>query len=668
MANLATNSTTLTRPIPEPSRGFDGQPQKPTQRGPYNDWETIGGHRRFYNEQDYFYPARNLSREKIKQRELFDVVFFKYSLSLDPPSPEDRGNSDEEASPSSGDFSSVDDKFFQVSKDQFMECDQFDHIFNPVVKSRRHLGIIDFPQCYDTSEVALLDSMAYRLRLLSDAELDFWVSHKESVLALPGDGYFRTGILFSVPLERLLGLGTPPSSEDRFTLFVSFPYLGNSAIGFRPGFRSESVGLLDFKTLGVRPLDRGDVRSEGERDDIREIVVHQARYMIIDNYTMVTFRSKEDSAKDEVPLYRFQGRICAFHAMIQMISNHTDSESRVMEKLQSSLWKLDQIIADEKCYESEQKRNRTLDVGPELPPDLAREEKQRLKEGYKKAQQKSFSKEQGRGQDLISFNKLLVGLFAVISVAERQIEILQDIRRVFSATYPTSNKAHQTGHPRPQNALYGNAALIPALPECTKDERPDTLDIIDKIVRERKSVIAHIRRLVGNMDIKRKILVDMSTKGTLERQSQTLSIFTVVTTAFLPLSFCTSYFGMNNIKEFNTSPISRRDFWSITGPTCAGIILLTIIIIFWQHQVGKKFTAYGRKIFAPSAGGLNSSKRRMFDLENQVVQIVAPRGHNPMATQPDGNTVRAPEGLIVKICSAIKSASTSIITPQKRKG
>jgi len=39
------------------------------------------------------------------------------------------------------------------------------------------------------------------------------------------------------------------------------------------------------------------------------------------------------------------------------------------------------------------------------------------------------------------------------------------------------------------------------------------------------------------------------------------------------------YFGMNNIKEFNNNPISRREFWAITGPVCGGITLLAVMIL-----------------------------------------------------------------------------------------
>ena len=55
---------------------------------------------------------------------------------------------------------------------------------------------------------------------------------------------------------------------------------------------------------------------------------------------MATFRSKEDSAIDQVPLYWLQEPIGAFCAMIHMIANNMDSELWTLGKLQASLCKL----------------------------------------------------------------------------------------------------------------------------------------------------------------------------------------------------------------------------------------------------------------------------------------------------------------------------------------
>ena len=55
---------------------------------------------------------------------------------------------------------------------------------------------------------------------------------------------------------------------------------------------------------------------------------------------MATFRSKEDSVKDQAPLHRFQERIGAICAMIHMVTNRMDSELWTLGKLQCSLCKL----------------------------------------------------------------------------------------------------------------------------------------------------------------------------------------------------------------------------------------------------------------------------------------------------------------------------------------
>jgi len=60
---------------------------------------------------------------------------------------------------------------------------------------------------------------------------------------------------------------------------------------------------------------------------------------------MATFRSKEDSVKDQVPLHRLQERIGAFGAMLHMITNRTDAESWILGKLQVSFLKLVSIFS-----------------------------------------------------------------------------------------------------------------------------------------------------------------------------------------------------------------------------------------------------------------------------------------------------------------------------------
>ena len=109
-----------------------------------------------------------------------------------------------------------------------------------------------------------------------------------------------------------------------------------------------------------------------------------------------------------------------------------------------------------------------------------------------------------------------------------------------------------------------------------------------------------------------------------DQQTKAFSVFTVITTAFLPLSFCTSvgcplpmisvfsnkkryqYFGMNNIKEFNNTFISLDKFWLITG-LVSGLITLISIGVIWGSALKAKF----------SQDSLVNLRKKIDDLESQ---------------------------------------------------
>ena len=131
--------------------------------------------------------------------------------------------------------------------------------------------------------------MAKELRLPNPAT--FGDAHSKRVSTLPGRERFRTGFLLRVPSVNPSKLAKSGSSEDRITLFVSFPYFGKSGSSIPLGPESESVELLYFKRLGVDVPGRSAVVSEGDKDDLPEILVHQARYMIFDNRKLCFFAS-----------------------------------------------------------------------------------------------------------------------------------------------------------------------------------------------------------------------------------------------------------------------------------------------------------------------------------------------------------------------------------------
>ena len=251
---------------------------------------------------------------------------------------------------------------------------------------------------------------------------------------------------------------------------------------------------------------------------------------------MATFRSKEDGAKDQVPLHCFQERIGAFHAMIQMISNRMDSEVWILGNLQASLCKLvslfrpltkgisaltfaddqeqdiDQMISDAKIYEDDQGMKRIPDDEPQirLLPGvvLTKELESQLEVECNRARQNKIQKrKQRRTRDLLtSLNRLSASLFAAIGVVERQIAILRDLHSLFLTNCRTKIKDYGKGYPLHQNPFYNNISPIPILSENSEHLWPNTLDTIDEVIRERESFTKKVKVLVENMDIRRKIV------------------------------------------------------------------------------------------------------------------------------------------------------------------
>lgn len=60
-------------------------------------------------------------------------------------------------------------------------------------------------------------------------------------------------------------------------------------------------------------------------------------------------------------------------------------------------------------------------------------------------------------------------------------------------------------------------------------------------------------------------------------QSRSVMIFTALTIIFLPLSFFTSYFGMN-LTDLPTADHNSKFFWSVSGPISGAIVIAVFAI------------------------------------------------------------------------------------------
>lgn len=69
-----------------------------------------------------------------------------------------------------------------------------------------------------------------------------------------------------------------------------------------------------------------------------------------------------------------------------------------------------------------------------------------------------------------------------------------------------------------------------------------------------------------------------------EDQGKAILVFTIVTIVFMPLSFATSYFGMNtaDIRDMGSS---QALFWAVSLPLTGVIIVLTLFVAFNAEQI-----------------------------------------------------------------------------------
>lgn len=71
-----------------------------------------------------------------------------------------------------------------------------------------------------------------------------------------------------------------------------------------------------------------------------------------------------------------------------------------------------------------------------------------------------------------------------------------------------------------------------------------------------------------------------------ESNSKAITIFTTVTVIFLPLSFVTSYLGMNSV-DIRNGTFNQSLFWIIALPSTAGLIFCLWVVIRFRRRVKK---------------------------------------------------------------------------------
>ncbi|KAJ5173902.1 uncharacterized protein N7500_001833 [Penicillium coprophilum] len=90
-----------------------------------------------------------------------------------------------------------------------------------------------------------------------------------------------------------------------------------------------------------------------------------------------------------------------------------------------------------------------------------------------------------------------------------------------------------------------------------------------------------------------------------EDQGKAILVFTIVTVVFMPLSFVTSYLGMNT-NDIRNMASSQTLFWTISAPLTVGIITIVLAVAFQIDRIREffdAFWAYDSSLVARSGSG-----------------------------------------------------------------
>ncbi|OCL02047.1 hypothetical protein AOQ84DRAFT_383087 [Glonium stellatum] len=109
-------------------------------------------------------------------------------------------------------------------------------------------------------------------------------------------------------------------------------------------------------------------------------------------------------------------------------------------------------------------------------------------------------------------------------------------------------------------------------------------------------------KLAVRMEKETKVQVELAMKN--DYQNKSILIFTIITVIFLPLSFFTSYFGMNtrDIRQMNAT---QRLYWTVAAPVSMVVIIIALLFAF-RAYVKERFLVGLRSKNAASSASMGT--------------------------------------------------------------
>ncbi|KAF2493392.1 hypothetical protein BU16DRAFT_541088 [Lophium mytilinum] len=214
----------------------------------------------------------------------------------------------------------------------------------------------------------------------------------------------------------------------------------------------------------------------------------------------------------------------------------------------------------------------------------------------------------------------------IIQIMDQQIELVTDLQAVYNgitgrkrgqSRSSTKSYRHHASEslPHPDRATYRQysfSTLTDPISQLLENLQREYVDLCD--LRENSNAL--INRTIQLVNIR------------LEDHGKAILVFTIVTIIFLPLSFVSSFFGMN-FSDIRNMDSTQGLFWIISGALTVGTVGFAIFLAFYGGSLMEWFFGWRenrrRRVKPPDRPALYPPDRRQGAFRNfEVLDVIRP--------------------------------------------
>ncbi|KAI5841680.1 hypothetical protein BZA05DRAFT_412914 [Tricharina praecox] len=176
----------------------------------------------------------------------------------------------------------------------------------------------------------------------------------------------------------------------------------------------------------------------------------------------------------------------------------------------------------------------------------------------------------------------IADLCAIQHLVRAQLEALTELAGIFANNALDASKGYNQ-----------NIVRLPLRLQEAQHNRIVT-DALKMVIDERKAFADHVLPLLGEARKTQQYLGGRHMHLAAEKHAahakmsaESMSLFTIVTTVFLPLTFFTSYFALNPAEAIVKTEF---DFWKYSGPPTVVFALFTLYIVLFKKYKSGEYT------------------------------------------------------------------------------